>query len=299
MNYLGDLFALTTFDGKTQFLPQGDLHLPAYGNFGAPPTQWITARGYRQHGATFRDYLLEPRTITLELYQRGGCDRQAYWDSRAKLLDLLRPNRGGPLTFTVRTPNGAKRSLFVRPDPGLQLPPSPPEQNDWSVREAVDFVAFDPIWFDPTPVSETSAGVVANHLVFPATFPIQFGLFGLRFAFGQNYRGTWASWPTFVIEGPYNLATFINHVTGARFQLMLPIADGDTRTIDLTPGEQRIVDGAGTTRFGELAPDSNIVDFSLQPPGVAAPAQQIDVILSGASPSSRVTLSYYERYYGI
>lgn len=297
---LGDLISLTTYDGERRYIPSGGLRILAYGNFGAPPVEWITSRGYRQHGATVLDFFTQPRTVTLELYQTGACGRQQYWDSRAELINLLRPNRGGPLKLTVRTSNGNQRALYVRPDPGLTLPPVEPTVNNWAVQEAIDLIAHDPIWFDPESVDLVTEGTIGDDLIFPITFPIAFGLSGLRFIFNQVYRGTWESFPIFEIDGPYDSALFINEATGARFQLMLPISSGERRIVDLTPGRQSVTDSMGINRFGELAPNSNLVQFSLQPdPIVPGGAQQIHVILSGATADTRVTIHYFERYFGI
>lgn len=302
---LGDVFSITTFDGKRQFFPQGLMTMPAYGGFGAPPITWVTARGYRQHGATVLDHVIGPRSIVLELYYAGTkhCTREDYWRARAELLDLLRPNRGGPLRVTLTTAAGTQRMLLVEPDPGLVLPPTDPGVNDWSVREAVSFTAFDPFWYDPTPVTQTRPARLDTNLVFPITFPIEFGLFGGRFVFDMQYKGTWESYPTFVVSGPYNNATFINGATGARFQLVLPIGAGEQRIINLDPLRRRITNAAGENKFGELSPtveNSNLNRFSLQPyPTAPNGVQSITVILSGISDASGVSLRYYERYWGI
>lgn len=300
MSYLGDVISLETTDGIRQNFIGTPLVITAYGNFGAPPIEWITSRGYKQHGETVLDYMIESRVVTLEIYRVGACSRQEYWESRASLVNLLRPNRGGPLTLTVQTPNGSQRSLLVRADPGFIFPPTPPTENNWSVQEQIDLIAHSPFWFNPSTTDLVSTGFTDTRLVFPIDFPIEFGLNGRRFRFNQTYRGNWESFPIFKVLGPYTNAIFVNNTTGAQFQLMLPILDGEDRFVDLTPGQQSIYDSDGVSHFGELSPDSDLVNFSLQPdPVVPDGIQQIEVILSGASIASTVELHYAERFFGI
>lgn len=300
MTYLGDVFSITTYDGAEQFFPSGGLCLLAYGGFGAPPTEWITSRGYRQHGMSVLDYSVQPRTITLEIIQSGQkfCSREDYWNARASLHNILRPNRGGPLTLTLTTAKGTQRSLMIYPDPGMINPGTDMETNNWSVRESIDFVAFDPFWFDPRQRVVVRVATVDVDLVFPTEFPISFGVFGGRFVFDVAYNGTWKSYPKFVVHGPYNLATFINRSTGAQFQLVIPITIGAQRIINLDPAQRSIVDGNGDNRFSDLSPNaaySNLVDFHLEPQQI----QTIEVILSGIGTTTAITMQYYERYWGI
>src|ERR1051326_9595965 len=102
-NQLGDVVSISTFDGNTLYLVNPDVRLLAYGNLGAPSTQFITRRGYLQDGSTEVAYTLSPRSISVELWHSPACDRQTYWTYRSELHDYLRPNRNGPLTFTLQT----------------------------------------------------------------------------------------------------------------------------------------------------------------------------------------------------
>ena len=49
---LGDFIALTTNDGQVLTMPDQNVSLTAYGGFGAPPVNYVTKQGYRQHGET-------------------------------------------------------------------------------------------------------------------------------------------------------------------------------------------------------------------------------------------------------
>src|SRR4030042_1316125 len=200
---VGDIIYLQTADGEQLFVPDDEVKFLTSGNFGAPPVDFITRKGYQQHGVTEVDYLLEPRTITAELWHSPACSRQQYWDNRLALHEYLRHNRGGPLLFVLRQPNGALRALVVRANPGLQFPMPGTDINNWNVDEAVDFLAQDPIWFDPDIHSGFVASALDLNLVFPITFPIRFGIAGRLSEATITYAGTWVSYRTLRLYGTY------------------------------------------------------------------------------------------------
>lgn len=301
MSYIqsSDIHILEAFDGKDLVLPSGEYAMISYGDFGAPPVNFITRRGYKQTGDTFLDYTIGRRNITLELNHADCDDRATYWAFRAELHDLLRHNRGGLMTYILIRPGNTKRSLKVLPEPGMSFPPS---GDNWEIRESIRFAAFDPIWFDPDAASLTLSGAVGTDLVFPITFPIVFGPSGVNFTTGTlTYPGTWVSYPTFVLTGPYDWVTIQNVQTAVSIGLSVPIGAGETRTIVLTPGEQSVTDQAGMNKFSDLAPNSNLIDFNIRPdPLVAGGQQEITIQMQGGSVGvSGATISYYDRYVAI
>lgn len=296
---LGDLQYLDTFDGK-RLEVGAEVHFPVYGGYGAPPTDWQTRRGYQQHGVTEVGYTLGQRTITIDLLYRAAVDRQDYWDHRARIHDFLRPNRNGPLQLTLRTPDGSQRTLTVRADPGAIFPGE--RDNHWQLEESLAFVAFDPIWFDPDTASIDLSSATADNLVFPITFPIQFGAGGLTLSTGViAYAGTWKEYPVITLTGPYTTAIITNQATAVSLQMTVAILAGAQRIIDLTPGNISVVDASGKNKFSELGPDSNLVDFNLRPdPEVADGQQEITVNFTGGSAGvSAASLDYNERYFAI
>lgn len=292
---------LQTADGNTLYVPDEHVKFLTYGNFGAPPTQFLTRKGYKQHGVTEVDYLLAPRTITAELWRTPACTRQQYWDNRLALHEFLRPNRGGPLWFVLRQPDGTKRALVVRADPGLQFPMPPTEENAWNVNEAIDFVAHDPVWFDPDSHTELSGGALAQQLVFPITFPIWFGSTHILASTTVTYTGTWISYPTLTVFGPYTSCTIKNVDHGETINLIIPIAGGESRSIDLTPGAQAVTDQLGYNRFGDLGVASNLVGFGLYPdPEVAGGVQTITAdFVGGIANTSALQMVWHDRYFAL
>lgn len=304
MNYAGDLHSITTADGNTFSYPDEENRFLVYIGYGAPPIDYITRRGYKQHGETKIDNLLSPRQLTIQLWKNPACNRTTYWQNRAALHDLLRPNRGGSLLLTLTIPNGTKRSIYLDASPGALFNTSQIDDNNWELDEALEFIAFNPIWFGTDQTVLTVASDASQNLVFPITFPIQFGPGGIVYTKSITYVGSWQSYPIFVITGPYDNVTIIHEQTGATITLIVPILAGQSRTLDLTPGAISIIDQDGNSAFDELGSDTNIVDFSIKPDGnspdgVSGGVNIIQTNIIGSGVGTTFTIKYYERYYAI
>jgi hypothetical protein len=298
---LGDVIHIATFDGNELFFTDQDFKLLAYGNLGAPPTQYITRRGYKQNGSTEVDFLLEPRTISVEIFRSKACDRQTYWDNRLALHEFLRPNRNGPITFTLRTPNGDLRSIIVRADPGMTFPSVEQTNNNWALDQQFDFIAFEPTFFSTDQSTIALSSTTQTELVFPITFPISFGTSTLFLTTGAiTYAGTWKTYPVITLTGPYTRAVITNVQTGVVIFMSVAIAAGEQRIIDLTPGSQSITDASGNNKFSDLGAGSNLIDFAIQPdPIVAGGIQTITIQLVDGTGASGASLSYYERFFAL
>lgn len=306
MAYDYDVQSLTTADGEELVLAnkQGDkLFAISYGNYGAPPIEYLTRRGYKQDGSTVVDYTVNDRPLMLTLHQVTPATREQYWSYRAALINFFRPNRGGALTLTMREAGGNKRALKVYAAPGFTFPPSAPDESGWVIEEPINFVAYDPIWYDPDTAAVVLSGEAGEELVFPITFPIVFSPDGTIFEASINYLGNWESYPIITLEGPYSSASIRNVSTGVTVILFVPIGAGDQRTIDFTPGAQRIYDAVGNDQFGDLSPspNSNLVDFNLRPdPEVPGGINEIEITLTnGVLGTSNATIQYNDRYLGI
>lgn len=298
---VGDIIYLQTFDGNEIFLPDDDVKIRTWGNAGAPPVNFITRKGYKQHGTTEVDYLLEPRTLSVELWHSPACTRQQYWDNRLALHEFLRHNRGGPFRFVLREPNGNLRALTVRANPGLTFPPPDIADNNWSVDETIDLIAFDPVWYDPDSHTDFISGAVSQNLVFPITFPIIFGSTHIVSSEQITYAGTWISYPTLTLFGPFASAT-IRHIEKNVFiQLTAPVGGGDLRRIDLTPGAQSVTDQFGNNKLADLGVTSNFVAFGLYPdPEVAGGIQTITADFTGGSAGgSAMQIEWHDRFFAI
>lgn len=297
----GDILYFQTFDGNEIFFPDDEVKILTWGNAGAPPVNFITRKGYLQHGSSEVGYLLEPRTISVELWHSPACTRQQYWDNRLALHEFLRHNRGGPFQYVLRQPNGNKRALTVRANPGLQFPAPEISDNNWSIDETIDLIAFDPIWFNPDLNRLYLSGAVNQQLIFPITFPIFFGSSHVLAYATITYTGTWITYPTLTVIGPYTAVAIKNVQADATIYLTVPIGAADRRIITLTPGAQTVTDGFGVNKFGDLGDSSNLVGFGLLPDPLAPGGQQLIVadFTGGAAASSALQIDYLDRYFAI
>lgn len=302
MTYRGDLLSIETFDGETLVFNAGETSILSYGNFGAPPTNFITRRGYKQDGVTELDYFLEPRTWTLTLHHSGptsDVDRERYWAIRQQLHDFLRPNRGGPLKFTLITEGRRLRSLYARANPGLLFAPEPPDRNSWAIDESLEFISHDPVFFDPTTVDSLLVGTQSEDLVFPIEFPIVFGFEGYEYSLNVTYTGTWKAYPTITLTGPYTQAILEQLTTGAIIQLAVPIGSGDTRILTLDPAHRSLVDAGGVNKWAELGPADLINWAIMEHPIAPNGTNNLKVSLVDADPNSGVEIMYNTRYFAI
>lgn len=138
---------------------------------GLPPIEYVTQRGPFQHGETPLGFRLNPRYIQYVLRQQD-CSRQGYWDLRANLLDIFRPNRQvlsalTPGVLRKILPNGEKRDIRVFIDGGLEYAPrSTDTWDEWGLTETVRFVAHDPLFYNPVATEISYGVVVGDSLIF-------------------------------------------------------------------------------------------------------------------------------------
>lgn len=300
----GDLLSITTFDGKTLYFLDQQIRAQLYGGFGAPPTAYQTRRGYQQDGELEVYFTLSPRTVDLQIWYAPGIDRQKYWDNRNTLHEFFRPDRNGPMTLTLKQPNGNLRALVVRANPGLVFPPTPVDNNSWNILEPLQLVAYDPLWFDPTQAVTTIAAGSDTNLVFPITFDsghIIFGVSGAVSSLTITYPGTWVTYPTITLTGPYSSVNVRNVQTSVSFTLNVAIAAGEQRIITLTPGMQQIVDAFGGNKFGELGPNSDLIDFNIRPdPMVTGGINTLQAqFVGGTIGQSSMKVAYYVKYFAL
>lgn len=273
------------------------------GNFGAPPVQYETRTFYQQTGHAVLGYTLQPRLIAISLGHPGDDLRRNYWALRAELLEFFAVNRG-QLTLTLARADASKRSIHVRYDSGLeQAPQDADAEGQWSIRATLTLIAHNPIWFNPAVQTIAPAAGVDSHLVFPITFPIQFGTAGTAFDTGvMDYGGSWRTFPVITLTGPYTAARIENLATGAALRFQTSISEGETRIITLAEDSIAITNQDGDNAMNELHADSNLLDFYI-PPAIEVidgGTLQISAIFEGGSAGdSAMSLTYYERFYGV
>jgi len=304
-----EVISLETRDGMKLPLKGAWLDF-GFSNFGAAAIEWQSQTGYKRNGSRIIDYRLLERRFNVLL---GGSEvnnqRYEYWNQRAELLNILRPNRGtghNELTLTIsrldENGNPIKRAINCVYESGAEFEDFDEDSNQFRVTAGLQFIANNPLWFNPASISLELVASTSEDLVFPITFPIIFGASGSVFATGAlDYEGTWRAYPTITLEGPYESAQLVDNGTGATITMGVPISAGGSRIIRLSENGFEIVDNLGNSAFSELSSDSNLIDFYIPTVGqvISGGSQSITVTLVGGDGSSGVTIDYDEMYYGI
>ncbi len=274
---------------------------------GMPDIEYITQRGPYQHGETVLDYRLRPRTIQLN-HRRNACDRYSYWEVRADMLNLMRPNyhlgdQFGPGRLRKILPDGSIRDIYVLFDDGLPFSSSSSVWDEFSVEEQIRWIAHDPIFFNPDGSSQEWTLTDLDHWILPWTFPGEF-LFGsgvLSETIDITYTGTWLTYPTVVFVGPMITPRIENLTTDEKIELNYIIPSGRYVTVDLGYGNKTVTDDLGTNLFGVITSDSDLAEFHLAPhPEATNGVNQIRVVASGLTVGvSSVYLYWNEKYIGM
>ncbi len=305
----------------TQYItPDGvvlDLDVPAHvgkwvvsqSGWGAPPIDYITQRGPFQDGATVKDFFLSPRVLQL-LIRANFCDRNGFWAGRSDLLNHLRPNR--QVTPTAAVPGRLRRILstgqvrdldvFITEGPRFE-PQTAGSWDEWSYQEVLRFIAHNPVVYDPAEVEAALTIVLDAELVFPITFPIEFGAGDIDSALNIDYVGTWDSFPVITLTGPIENPAISNDTTGEKIEFDTNVALGQIITIDLAYGAKTVIDDSGANLIGTLTSDSDLATWHIAPSPLAAgpPAGRNVIRLTGrnATGATALVLTFNTRYFGI
>jgi len=280
-----------------------DFFLQSLPNFGNPDIQYTTQTTFFQDGANVTNFVVSPRSLSIPLL--GLSDevktRTDFWNFRKEILRFLSPV-SGPMTFQMTLDDHVVYELTnVFATNGLSMEGNTftPDRNDGRIEESLKITAYDPIWrVSPINTSGELIPTIAEELVFPIEFPIIFGGSGAVFDTTINYEGTWRSYPKFTINGPYNTAAFTNKQNGAMFQMIRPIATGETRIIDLSDPVNgfSVTDGSGNNKIGEMNLTVNFTQFYFVPDATNG----IDAVLNGGDiANTKLTIEYYTKYLGI
>lgn len=258
---------------------------------GMPEINYVTQRGVFQHGETMRSYFLGVRIIELRI-RHSRPDRNAYWASRALLLDGIRPNRGagvGRLRKRLSTGEVREITAVIASGPGFEArDPSVWDENGYT--ETLQFVCHNPIWYDPAVQSSVLSPVAVA--TFPMTFPVTFLAYSASGTI--TYAGTWDEYPTIVITGPIKTPSITNQTTGQKIALNTTIPSGMSVTITLNYDTKLVERSDGLNLVGTVSSDSDLAGFHLTE-GVNTLVVEGD----NASSATTFTLTYYHRYIGI
>ena len=296
-------------DGETYKFRNGlDKFLISGSNgLGLPPIEYRTQRGPFQNGETPLSFNLKPRLITL-LHRYNNCNRQGYWDNRAELLNVMRPNRqtGSFSTGTLRKklPDGTKRDVSVFITDGLQFDDNQAIWDEFSVQDIVRFIAHDPILYDPDEKSTEYTTIEETSLVFPFSFDttnITFGVSSIVTGSTLTYNGTWISYPTITITGPISFPVITNVSTDEVIELNYSISGSEIVTINLEYGNKTVTNQVDTNLIGYVSSNSDLSSFHLAPDPEVTDGENVITVTGGniVAGVSQFDVSYYEKYIGM
>jgi len=299
---LDETIVLHTSDGRVYPLhtPPARTVLQDEG-LGMPPIEYVTDRAPFQNGATLRTFSIAPRVIQLVI-MHNYCSRADYWEGRNQLLNILRPmsfpSPPPPSVLIYNMGRGRRRALSVHIESGPGFSPKDGWQ-EWSFTEALKFVAYDPIWFDPSRKSQTLLPVApTTDLIFPARFPIVFSESAGMLS-QIDYGGTWIEYPTVSVSGPITGFSLENTTFGQSIGLSDPIPEGYTVTFELH-GIKTVTGSDGANWLNRVAPDSELATFALRPaPAAPNGVNTFHIGGTGTNARTNVVVSYFERYIGI
>lgn len=295
-------------DGEIYKFETHDKFLVSETGFGMPPVSYITRRSPTQHGETVVDYRLNPRVIQL-IHRKNDCSRLNYWQSRASLLDMIRPTRSLDSSFTNGTlrkilPDGTMRDIGVTIEQGPEFAARNPDVwDEWSFTETLRFIAHDPLFYDPDEKSADLSLSTTSGLVFPFSLPLLIDDDRINSTLTCTTAGTEDVYPTIHLVGPISGVEITNEsLDNLKIVLNYNVSIDETVTIYLEPGNKRIVSDWVGDITGTAYYNSNLSTFRLGAhPRVTNGANSVrffgaGVITVGAT---AISMSWYDRYIGI
>lgn len=255
---------------------------------GMPPLEYITQRGPFQHGESVEDVFLRPRVVQLMIRHQYTC-RNDYWSGRAALLAAINPIKGPGILRKILG-NGRKYDLDVYIEEGPNFNPRGEGWDEWGYREALKFIAHNPIYYNPNAFSQSLFSKVENQM-FPLTFPFTFLTHSATAV--VNYTGTWEEYPTIAIAGPITNPIITNWTTGESIGLTYGIIAGEVVVFDLTYERKSVTSSLNGSLAGYIS-TSDLATFHLAP-GV----NNLSISGYGTTTATTVTMTWHERFIGI
>lgn len=285
--------------------------------FGLPPHHRFTQRGPQQHGATNRDFRLDPRPLTLVAGFARLCEADVY-AARRMLLDIFKPSNT-PIQLRWDLADGSVRQIDVFYEGSMTLPLRAPtaggirssnQSGQTPIgraggvyqRTAIELIAEDPTFYDPTVhVASLVSGFVGSGLPVPLTVPVAIGSAVFNSTLVIPYAGDWLSYPVITILGPFSDPIITNVITGEILNLTgISIPPGETWTIDLAYGAKTVSDGNGANQLAAVSIDSDLGTWHLAAAPDASSVFPNVILVTGtnATGQSVVTFRYYDRFIG-
>ena len=287
-------------------------HLLVESGTGLPPINYLTQRAPYVDGEQLFDYRLQARSVR-QTYRHRGKNRSDRWRLYGFLIDALRPNRQVAPWQVVQTlrlrkylPDGSRWDLNVMPDLAPMGQRRSAGWDEWSLQEAIRFIAFDPVYFDPdqTVVTLTDSdeqlefGDDAQGIDGGVDFePGERIWFGGGLTATVVYDGNWFAQPVIEITGPVTDPIITNDSIVERIALDYAIEAGEVVTIDTREASRSVVSGLVGSITGLTLNPSTLATFRLEPEPTA-PGGENPIRLFGTDiveGQTAVTVRYQRR----
>lgn len=283
-------------------------------NWGLPAAEIADARGPFQHGTNPLTIRMPPRRVPMEI-THTGCSREEYWSNRIDLVNALRLNRtnvNNPTPGSLRwyRANGQIRQLDVFVVRGPEFPLGKDRWNEFSYQETLEFLAHNPIIYDPALKTSTFIDLgctITDHLVFPFSFGQVDVLFGISTCNATNirtvnYLGNWQEFPLITVTGPAKNFKITHTQTGLFIRFSdYTIPSGDSAIFDLRYGRKTVKLGStGASLLGRISTDSDLGTFAIEPhPVVTNGVNTFEVSIDEGDGNTRVQFDYHDRFVGL
>lgn len=292
------------FDGRVR----------SHSGIGLHPLKFIEDFGPNQKGSTVRDWSINPRTVSMDVFLQGEgcCDTRG--EQLAELIDIIRPNRGttSDVPGWLRFLNDNMEMMEI-PVHVLQGPSGDydygGDTGKYQVLDTVQFYAADPIWREykkNTIIVDFNQDLVA---CLPNCLPIETskrpGICLVAATYTNqdiyiNYDGTWDGDQIDIkLTGPITLPVVENITLGKRIELNYDIPSGDYVTITIRPETVTVIDNHGTNLIGTVTSISDLVDFVIKSPGSITPTGINHINITGLNSSLATTaiqIDYWVRH---
>lgn len=254
---------------------------------GVPEVKRRTNAYPTAEGGVDMGYQLQPRQLTWKMLI-AATSEILYDAARDELQRVFMPLGHRPHVLKVTTAGGATRCLDVYVNGAVEM--NQRDQEGYSCLVTVPLYAPYPIWYDPTPVTET---------ITPAGSPTTKVI---------TYTGTWHTWATITITGQIQDANVQVQAAwaGGTVYYNVPftghtIPSGQAYTINLAPNALTVVNGGGLNRAQYLSDFGGLARWRLFAAPIEAYNGQntVRLLYTAVGAGAGVSLTYYRRYIGL
>jgi len=224
----------TTQNTRRAFSSRSGFTLTAYSGLSIPGKDHLSARGPRQHGATYIATYFQPREFTLELAM-AGCSMAELQDKHRRLARSMNPLDDAQLLVIAE--DESRYYLTCRLAAALELVVA-----DSRVAQILaQCIADDPFFYSTILQTVALLTAASAALVIPFLIPGRIG--GNLEDLTVTNNGQVFVYPVLVFNGVADDVRMYNLTTGQTLEIDEPIGAGETLTVDMGARTAVIDDG--------------------------------------------------------